>query len=272
MTLDIAVLVSAGRHPVTGRARRAPNDARALELALILADQYGGSVRVLHAGDPENPALRSYLGMGIPELRVITLPAGMDIAPALAETLRNRPPDLILTGVRAEAGWSSGCLPYSLAETLGYGLIPNIDNLAPGKDTSRENGIELRQVCPRGQRRILRTRLPVFVTVDSAAPPPRQSAFARARRGRIITEDRSGPVIAAPGIGMAGPARRRPRRLRAATAGASADQRLQALTGSAGSHGQPVEADNADQAANRILAYLVENGLIEPRGKDRPHK
>lgn len=272
MTLDVSVLVSAGRHPVSGRARRAPDDARALELALILTEQYGGRVQVLHAGDPENPALRDYLGMGIPELQVVTLPAGVDIVPALTETLRKRRPDLILTGVRAEAGWSSGCLPYSLAETLGYELAPNIDSVSMDPDPGGDGRIDLRQVCPRGRRRILRARLPVLVTVDPAAPTPRQSAFARARGGRIIRESWTGPAVAAPGIGEARPARRRPRRLRAATNGSSADQRLQALTGSAGSHGQPVEADNADEAAKRILAYLVENGLIESRDKDRPHK
>ena len=37
MTIAIAVLVSVGRHPASGRARRADRDARAIELALRLS-------------------------------------------------------------------------------------------------------------------------------------------------------------------------------------------------------------------------------------------
>jgi electron transfer flavoprotein alpha/beta subunit len=50
MPLDVAVLLSVGRHPASGRSRRADLDARALELALRL----GNSVRLhaIHAGDP----------------------------------------------------------------------------------------------------------------------------------------------------------------------------------------------------------------------------
>lgn len=268
MTLEIAVLVSAGRHPVSGRARCAPNDARALELALTLADRYGGSVFVLHAGDPGEPALPGYLGMGVAELHVLPVPQEADILPALAETLRRRQPQLILTGMRAETGWAGGCLPYALARTLDCSVVPNIDHIA-----LCEGGLtELRQVCPRGRRRVLRSPVPLVITVDPAAPAPRQSAFARARRGRIITESWSGRAVPRPDLGEARPARRRPRRLRAATAGASADQRLQALTGSGGNQGQLIETDNADEAAEKILAHLIENGLIEFRDADRPPK
>ncbi|MEX2525888.1 MAG: electron transfer flavoprotein subunit beta [Gammaproteobacteria bacterium] len=268
MMLDIAVLVSAGRHPVSGRPRCAPNDARALELALTLVHQYGGSVFVLHAGDPEQPALPGYLGMGVAELHVLPVPHGKDSLPALADTLHRRRPDMILAGVRAETGWAGGCLPYALARELDCPIVPNIDRVP-----MCEGGMtELHQVCPRGRRRVLRAPVPVVITVDPAAPSPRQSAFARARRGHIITESWFGPAIAAPDPGEPGPARRRPPRLRTATAGASAEQRLQALTGAAENHGRLVETDNPDEAARTILAYLAENGLIESRETDGPHK
>jgi len=67
--VDIAVLLSVGRHPASGRARRADLDARALELALGLADT--ARVHAIHAGDPQEPALREYLGMGIGRLTVL---------------------------------------------------------------------------------------------------------------------------------------------------------------------------------------------------------
>lgn len=49
--IDVAVLVSIGRHPTTGRARRAEQDARGLELALAMeAELPGTRISVLHAG------------------------------------------------------------------------------------------------------------------------------------------------------------------------------------------------------------------------------
>ena len=55
MTLTIAVLVSVGRHPASGRARRADRDARALELALRLSPS--ARPLVIHAGDPARAGL-----------------------------------------------------------------------------------------------------------------------------------------------------------------------------------------------------------------------
>ncbi len=58
---------------------------------------------------------------------------------------------------------------------------------------SVENGVAtLLQALPRGQRRRLKVRLPAIVTVDGAAPAPRQSAYGPARRGTFETI--AGPV------------------------------------------------------------------------------
>jgi electron transfer flavoprotein beta subunit len=46
--VKVAVLLSVGRHPASGRTRRAPLDARALELALRLPD---ADISAVHAGD-----------------------------------------------------------------------------------------------------------------------------------------------------------------------------------------------------------------------------
>jgi len=55
--LNIVALVSVGAHPLSGRPRRAEQDARAVELGLHLA---GERLQVLHAGDPQQEALRAY--------------------------------------------------------------------------------------------------------------------------------------------------------------------------------------------------------------------
>ena len=65
----IAVLVSLGRHPVSGAVRWSRNDGAALALARRLG---GASVAVLHAGDPDEPALRGYLALGAPASRPST--------------------------------------------------------------------------------------------------------------------------------------------------------------------------------------------------------
>ncbi|MBE0630174.1 MAG: electron transfer flavoprotein subunit beta/FixA family protein, partial [Burkholderia vietnamiensis] len=57
----IAVLVSVGRHPVSGTARYSRNDAAALELGRQLAERHRAQLDVVHAGDPANQALAEYL-------------------------------------------------------------------------------------------------------------------------------------------------------------------------------------------------------------------
>ncbi|NVZ75656.1 electron transfer flavoprotein subunit beta, partial [Pseudomonas gingeri] len=79
MSTNVISLVSIGAHPTSGRARRAEQDARAVELGLQLA---GDDLQVVHAGDVAEPALRAYLGMGLDELRVLEQPAGADALPA----------------------------------------------------------------------------------------------------------------------------------------------------------------------------------------------
>ena len=106
MTFEVAVLLSVGRHPASGRARRAELDSRALELALRLAAASAGDgapvrVHAVHAGSPAEPALRDYLGMGVERLTVLDIPASADpLAPLIAH-LAARRPSLVLAGMRA---------------------------------------------------------------------------------------------------------------------------------------------------------------------------
>lgn len=261
----IAVLVSIGRHPVSGRPRRAINDAQALEMSLKiglnLAAKYSVSLSVLHAGEAQESVLRSYLGMGVEEIEVLTLPPDTDILPPLIARLRDLQPRLILTGTRAESGWGSGCLPYCLAQALGFPIAPNADHilLSDAADTA---GVH--QVLARGYRRALDVHLPAVITVDTAASPPRQSAFARARRGLLrinpITIDTGVP----PFFGEMQPARKRPKRLRVDTT-TSAAERLKSITEVAAGHGRLVEPGTADEAAKVIYQYLAGSGLLKSR-------
>src|SRR5690348_16298234 len=182
MAIDVAVLLSIGRHPASRRSRRADLDSRALELTLRL----GQAVRLhaVHAGDPAEPALDDYLGMGLQALTVLRQPPGVDVFPAIAHHLAGLAPALVLCGTGAEIGEGSGMLPYMLARELGTALLPSIAEL-----TLEDSGITALQALPRGRRRRLKAALPAIATVDPSAPTARQSAFLRARAGVIETMD-----------------------------------------------------------------------------------
>lgn len=254
---EVVVLLAAGRHPVSGRPRRAPADARALELGLRLAGEHG--VSAVHAGDPDDPALREYLGMGLPEMTVLRCPPASDVLPPLAAWLAERRPRLLLAGDRAEHGLGSGMLPYRLAALLGAPLVPRAVMLEGDADgfgiTVAESG---------GHRRRLAAPAPLMVTLDRAAPAPRPYAFARARRGRLSVFE---PAVAAvPETGFeARPARRRPRRLQPQRAG-SAAERLAALRGGSGGGARAaLRPMTPETAARQLLEQLERWGVINAR-------
>jgi electron transfer flavoprotein beta subunit len=255
------VLVSVGRHPASGRARRADLDARAVELALSLLEPEG--VHLVHAGDGAEPALRDYLGMGLPRLTVLVVPPDADPVPALAAYLRTLKPDLVFAGAAAERGESSGLVPYLVAERLGCPTIPEIVGAEIG-----ENRTLLLQALPRGRRRRLVAPLPLVATVARAAPMARQSAYGPARRGEIVTIASVAPRDVERLGWSERPARRRPKRLRIA-AGGSAAERLRAATELQAGRGQVMIDPDPDEAAEAIHAYLVEEGILRPSEPER---
>lgn len=256
MAVEIAVLVSVGRHPVSGRARRADADARAIELALGIA---GARVRLIHAGDPDEPALRDYLGMGATEMTVLRMVSDADPVPALVEHLTSARPEVILAGACAEGGEDSGLVPYLVAEAIGAPLVPGIVSLALA-----DGRAEMLQGLPRGRRRALAAPLPLVATVPCMAPAPRMSAFGLARRGRIEVKDAAAVPDAARAAWAEGPARRRPKRLKVMKAASAAD-RVRAVTEMAAGKGKVLQNVPPDEAAKAIFDYLVAEGIVQAK-------
>ncbi|WP_372742127.1 electron transfer flavoprotein subunit beta [Neptunomonas sp.] len=262
--LKIVSLISIGKHPTSGRARRAEQDGRAVELGMVLAEATGDkqNLTVIHAGDSQlatrQAALRSYAGMGLGAVRVLQMCDSADAINPLSEYLYKHAPDIILTGVNSESGESSGMVPYLLGEALGWPVVPRIANIV-----SIKNGVaEILQALPRGQRRALAVRLPFIASVDNAAPAPRQSAFGPASRARMDQKVFSADVDAVRNAWTELPARKRPKRLKVikATTGAA---RLKAATAKPqGAGGKVMKEQSAAEQAQAIFDLLLEEGVL----------
>lgn len=253
--LNVLALVSIGAHPTSGRPRRAEQDARAVELGLRLA---GENLQVVHAGDPQQQALRSYLGMGIAQLHVIEQPVNADVLHALSAYLLESAAQLILTGSQAETGEGSGMLPYLLAEQLGWPMVVGLTEVE-----HIENGVaQVLQALPRGQRRRLKVRTPFIASVDNAAASARQSAFGPARRGELVSYSANVCPDALLSEHRLQPAKSRPKRLKVITAKTGAERMKAATAKASGGGGQVLKDCSPEAGAQAIFKLLVDEGVL----------
>jgi electron transfer flavoprotein beta subunit len=251
----IAVLVSVGRHPVSGTARYSRNDAAALTLATRLAAQHQATLDVLHAGDPTNPALREYLALGAAKVEVLAVAAGDEIAPALTARLKGY--DLVLTGTRAEGTEDSGMLPYQLADALAFAL------LGSAVDINVEAAhITVRQFLPKGLRRRVQASLPALVAVHPMANATPRYAYAKLREGVIEPVLVSAANSAVSLAWSIKPATAKPVRLAAAEK-RSGHARMLSATTTENRGGSVVIEGTSVEKAQVILAYLREHQLVD---------
>jgi electron transfer flavoprotein beta subunit len=258
--MKIAVLVSVGRHPVSGVARYSRNDAAALTLALSLARTHGATLDVLHAGDPSNAALQEYLALGAGSVEVLDMPPDADPAPRLAARLRGY--ELVLTGTRAEGGFDSGMLPYRVAHALAVPLVGAAVDLA-----LRDGCAQVRQFMPKGLRRRVEVRLPALIAVHPLANAATSYAYARLREGTI-------QCVAAPAVDSQHstapdqtawtirPVTAKPVRLAAAEKRSGHARMLSATTTESRGGSVVIEGSSVEKA-QVILAYLREHQLVD---------
>ena len=254
--IAIACLVSLGQHPISGRTRRADQDARAVELGLKLCGQ---RLRLLHAGNTADARLRDYLGMGLPSMTVLGLPESADMIAPLVAHLRAEPVDIVLTGMRAETGEASGMTPYLLAEKLDWPIVRGIVDIV----SIEGRHAEVLQALPRGQRRLLKVSLPFIASVDSAAKAARQSAYGPALRGDILVEKSS--LIADDQERQrwsVSEARRRAKRLKIIKAKTAADRFRAATAKTQVDSGIVMTETSPTEQAEAILKLLIDEGLF----------
>ena len=177
--MKIAVLVSIGRHPVSGAARYSRNDAAALTMALSIAKERRASLDVLHAGDPSNPALQEYLALGASRVEVLDVERRRHRG-ACRTSARLRPR---LTGTRAEGAFDSGMLPYRLADALGIALVGSAVDATGEGGGRRSPAIHAEGTAPaRAGRSSPRSSPSIRWRTLRRAMPTRVCAKARSRR------------------------------------------------------------------------------------------
>lgn len=251
-----AVLVSAGRNPLTGTSRACRGDAVAMALGRKLA---GDALRVLHCGSPEEPALVDYLAYGAGTIEIMSPGDAPDVASALATAVQ--PADLILTGCRSEAGAGSGMLPYHLARILNRPVIANVLEARLERDCVR-----IRQFLPKGKRRGIEAPLPAILAVHPLAPAELRYAYARRVSGRIVTlpseQKQQSENSAVPPNWHVIPADRQPRRLKA-EGNLAGHERLMAAIAMESRSGVVVTQGSITDKAQAVLDYLRSNKLID---------
>lgn len=251
----VAVLVSIGRHPVSGAQRYSRNDAVALEIGRQLAERHLAQLDVIHAGDPANPALTEYLALGAREVDVLTCSDGDDAAAALAARLQGY--DLVLTGSRAEGAYDTGMLPYRVAALLGYPLV------GAAVDVSVDGGrAAIRQFLPKGLRRRVDTSLPAVIAVHPLANAQPRYAYARLRAGEVRWASVTPVADADAAAWKIGPIERKPVKLAAAEK-RSGHARMLSATTTESRGGNVVIGGSSVEKAQVILAYLREHQLID---------
>lgn len=158
-----------------------PADACAVEAAVRLKEQFGGSVTAITLGPQDaEGALRAALAIGADSALRLWHPQASDWGPftvsaALAACIQREVPevDLVLCGA-SSSDWSSGIVGPALAEKLDLPQITGVMQLNVASE-QRQNVVKLRvtRKLERGYRELLKAQLPLLLTVTGDLNEPR---------------------------------------------------------------------------------------------------
>jgi len=258
-----------------------PADACALEAAVRLKEQLGGTVLALTLGPTDTEsALRAALAMGADTAIRLWSPQASEwgpftIATVLAACIKREAtmPDVVLCG-DASSDWASGAVGPALAELLD---LPQITGVVQLKVLSEQHQeivrLQVQRRLERGYREILEAQPPMLMTVTSDLNEPHYPslpAHMAALRAKIPVLD----PLTLPGdilhiesdettlLEVHTP-RPRPRRIAAPDSRHSAFERIGEIVagGATGRKTRLVEGSNED-LAKVLVEFLRERGFL----------
>lgn len=255
-------------------------DACAIEAAVRLKEQLGGSVTALTLGPADaEGALRAALATGADTALRLWNPqtdewGPFTVADALAAYIKQAAPapDLVLCGDSSN-DWSSGTVGPALAEKLGLPQVTGVMHLDV-LNADRQGGLRLRLTrrLEHGYRELLEAQLPLLVTVTSDLNEPRYPslpAHLAALQAKIPVRD----PLALPGMPAQEEAgettllemhlpRPRPRRIRAPDSRHSAFERIgEIISGGATGHQARLVEGSPEELARALVEFLRERGF-----------
>jgi len=255
-----------------------PLDERAVELALELKEAHGAAeVCLVTLGDPlAETSLRRCYAMGADRMVRID-PRGLNeidgwvAAVALSAAMRRLSADLVLCG-KESLDDRSGHVGVTVAELLGYPCVSGVIKL---EVVAGSEEVVAHRAREKGDREVIRCRLPLLCTVERGSPEPRYpklESLLKAQEEDTECWDASvlglDPRSVEPltRILRVYPPRPRVRKTKAPPSGLSAQARLQMLIGGGTIPGKE-EVENIvelcpEEAARRIVAFLIEHKYL----------
>lgn len=254
-------------------------DACAVEAAVRLKEQVGGSVKVLTLGPKDaEGALRAALAIGADSaLRLWDSQAAewepFTAAAALATYLQRETstPDLILCGDTA-SDWSSGIVGPALAQQLNLPQVTGVAQLTLLKEREPLT-LQVTRKLERGYRELLEAELPLLITVTGDLNEPRYPslpAHLAALKAHIPVLD---PLPLLSDTWLAGSdemtlleihaPRPRPRRIAAPDSRHSAYQRIGEIVagGATGRQTRLIEG-SPEELARALIEFLKARGFV----------
>lgn len=263
--------------PSCRRFVRNEPDAFALEAALELRDRGEASrvTAVLAGPEAGREALAFALAMGADRAVRIDLPEEVGLDPAatgalLAAALRRLGAQLVLTAQRSADG-GSGLVPVAIARFLGAAYLSNAAALR-----LLDGQVEIERKLERGNREVWRASLPAVVAVETGANVPRYVSVA----ARVIARRAPQETLGATELGIAlealpcrtarlrlAPPRVRPKKLGAASAAQSVQERLAQIMsgGVAAKKEKKVLRGTPQELAEAVVRLLRERDLLGQR-------
>jgi len=260
-----------------------PADACAIEAAVRLKEQLGGTIQAITLGPKDaEGALRAVLAIGADSpIRLWNSQADkwgpFTVAAALAAHIQasSPSPDIIFCGDSA-SDWSSGIVGPTIAEILNFPQITGVSQLEIVHAQDAENILRLRvtRKLERGYRELLEAQPPLLMTVTAELNEPRYPslpAHVAALRATIPVYDPLAYAIDSAYadadettlLEMHTP-RPRPRRIAAPNSHHSAFERIGEIVsaGATGRQTRLVEGSN-EELAQALITFLHDKGFLE---------